>query len=96
MEKIHGRNVFDSLGEVVDPKHTAVLVIDMQNDFIDRTFGDREDEGAFEKGAFAVQGTSEEPPGRFWHAPNAPRRRRYSNRQCGKSGLEMPPCRRGQ
>lgn len=32
MEKIHGRNVFDSLREVVDPKHTAVLVIDMQND----------------------------------------------------------------
>lgn len=32
MKEIHGKQVFDSLAEVVDPEHTAVLVVDMQND----------------------------------------------------------------
>ncbi len=56
----------ESAGEIAFGKsnvqydHIVLWVIDMQNDFIERTFGDREDEGAFEKGTFAVQGTSEE------------------------------------
>ena len=40
--------------------HIVLWVIDMQNDFIERTFSGREDEGAFEKGTFAVPGTSDE------------------------------------
>ena len=34
MRIVHGKRVFDSLSELVDPKHTAVLVIDMQNDLV--------------------------------------------------------------
>ena len=34
MRIVHGKRVFDSLSEVVDPSHTAVLVIDMQNDLV--------------------------------------------------------------
>ena len=34
MQIVHGKRVFDSLSEVVDPRHTAVLVIDMQNDLV--------------------------------------------------------------
>lgn len=32
MKLVHGKKLFDSLGELVDPQHTAVLVVDMQND----------------------------------------------------------------
>ena len=32
MQVVHGKRVFDSLSEVVDPGHTAVVVVDMQND----------------------------------------------------------------
>jgi nicotinamidase-related amidase len=31
MREVYGKQVFDSLEEVVDPRHTAVLVVDMQN-----------------------------------------------------------------
>ena len=31
MKNIQGKHVFESLEEVVDPKHTALLIIDMQN-----------------------------------------------------------------
>ena len=31
MKQIQGKHVFESLEEVVDPKHTALLIIDMQN-----------------------------------------------------------------
>ena len=30
MKDIQGKRVFESLEEVVDPKHTALLIIDMQ------------------------------------------------------------------
>jgi nicotinamidase-related amidase len=33
MREIFGKQVYDSLREVVNPKHTAILVIDMQKDF---------------------------------------------------------------
>lgn len=33
MMKIGGKEVFTELEELVDPKHTALLIIDMQNDF---------------------------------------------------------------
>lgn len=33
MKMVLGRQVFDTLQEMVQPSHTAVLVIDMQNDF---------------------------------------------------------------
>ena len=33
MMKIGGKEVFNKIDEVVDPAHTALLVIDMQNDF---------------------------------------------------------------
>lgn len=32
MKEIGGRMVYDSIEEIVDPKHTALLVIDIQND----------------------------------------------------------------
>ena len=32
MREVHGKQVFDSLAEVVGPEHTAVIVVDMQND----------------------------------------------------------------
>jgi len=32
MKTVHGKKLFDSLDEVVSPQHTAVLVVDMQND----------------------------------------------------------------
>lgn len=32
MKEIKGRMVYDSIEEIVDPKHTALLVIDIQND----------------------------------------------------------------
>ena len=34
MQVVHGKRVFDSLSEVVDPGHTAVVVVDMQNDLV--------------------------------------------------------------
>jgi nicotinamidase-related amidase len=34
MREMYGRMVFDSLEEVLDPAHTALLVIDMQNDLL--------------------------------------------------------------
>ena len=33
MREIFGKHVYDSLEEIVNPKHTAILVVDMQNDF---------------------------------------------------------------
>ncbi len=33
MREIMGKQIYDSLAEIVTPKHTAVLVVDMQNDF---------------------------------------------------------------
>jgi len=33
MIQAHGRTVFTTLAEIVDPRHTALLVIDVQNDF---------------------------------------------------------------
>ena len=33
MKEIAGKQVYDSLAEMVNPKHTAVIVVDMQNDF---------------------------------------------------------------
>jgi len=33
MKQIFGKQVYDSLGEVVSPAHTAILVVDMQKDF---------------------------------------------------------------
>jgi nicotinamidase-related amidase len=33
MKVIYGKQVFSTLQEVVDPKHTAILVIDMQKDY---------------------------------------------------------------
>lgn len=33
MREICGKQVYDSLGEIVNPKHTAVVVVDMENDF---------------------------------------------------------------
>ncbi len=33
MREIHGKLVYDSLREISEPRHTALLVIDMQNDF---------------------------------------------------------------
>ena len=34
MNILHGKQVFESLDEVVKPEHTAVLVVDMQNDLV--------------------------------------------------------------
>ena len=34
MREMFGRSVFDTLEEVLDPAHTALLVIDMQNDLL--------------------------------------------------------------
>ena len=31
--EIDGKQVFDSLEELVDPRHTALVVVDMQRDF---------------------------------------------------------------
>ena len=35
MIRIEGKEVFTDLGELVDPAHTALLLIDMQHDFVD-------------------------------------------------------------
>jgi hypothetical protein len=35
MREFAGRHVYDRLEEIVAPKHTALLVVDMQNDFCD-------------------------------------------------------------
>ncbi|MBI2862826.1 MAG: cysteine hydrolase [Chloroflexi bacterium] len=32
MKELYGKMVYETLGEIVDPKHTAVIVVDMQND----------------------------------------------------------------
>lgn len=34
MKWIYGKAIYDTLGEVVAPKHTALIVVDMQNDFL--------------------------------------------------------------
>ena len=34
MREAYGKLVYDSLAEVVDPSHTAVVVVDMQNDLV--------------------------------------------------------------
>jgi nicotinamidase-related amidase len=33
MKEIYGKKIYDTLGEIVNPRHTALLVIDVQNDF---------------------------------------------------------------
>lgn len=33
MREIMGKQIYDSLGEIVNPEHTALLVVDMQNDY---------------------------------------------------------------
>lgn len=35
MIEVHGKNVYTNIEELVDPSHTALLVIDMQHDFVD-------------------------------------------------------------
>ena len=35
MIEIHGKHVYTDIEELVDPSHTALLVIDMQHDFVD-------------------------------------------------------------
>ena len=35
MIEVEGKSVFTELAELVDPAHTALLLIDMQRDFID-------------------------------------------------------------
>jgi len=35
MIKVEGKDVFTELSELVDPEHTALLLIDMQHDFVD-------------------------------------------------------------
>ena len=37
MKVIYGQEVFDMLSEFVDPRHAAVLVVDMQNDYCARS-----------------------------------------------------------
>jgi len=32
MREIHGKQVYDQLGEIVSPKHSALIVVDVQND----------------------------------------------------------------
>ena len=34
MNIVHGKQIFESLEELVKPEHTAVLVVDMQNDLV--------------------------------------------------------------
>ena len=33
MKEMYGKQVYDSLEEIVNPKHTALVIVDMQNDF---------------------------------------------------------------
>src|SRR4051812_7014358 len=33
MLEVNGQPVYESLAEVIDPRHTALLVVDMQNDY---------------------------------------------------------------
>ena len=33
MKQVYGKNVFDSIEEMTAPQHTALVVIDMQNDY---------------------------------------------------------------
>ena len=33
MKQLYGKNVFDSIEEMTAPQHTALVVIDMQNDY---------------------------------------------------------------
>ena len=34
MREVYGKQVYDSLAEIADPAHTAVIVVDMQNDLV--------------------------------------------------------------
>ncbi len=34
MREVYGKQVYDSLEEIADPAHTAVVVVDMQNDLV--------------------------------------------------------------
>ena len=34
--EVNGIPIFDSMTEVVQPRHTALVVIDMQNDFVQK------------------------------------------------------------
>lgn len=34
MKTVWGKHVYDSLDELIDPAHSAVIVVDMQNDFV--------------------------------------------------------------
>ena len=33
MRELYGKQIFETDGEVLDPRHTALVVVDMQNDF---------------------------------------------------------------
>ena len=35
MINVDGKDVFTELSELVDPAHTALLLVDMQRDFVD-------------------------------------------------------------
>lgn len=35
MYELHGMQVFDTLAEIAEPRHTALVVVDMQKDFLD-------------------------------------------------------------
>ena len=52
MRKIFGKQVYDSLKEVVDPRHSAILVVDMQKDFCSSG-------GYFDKAGLNITGVKE-------------------------------------
>jgi ureidoacrylate peracid hydrolase len=47
MKEIYGKQVYDTLGEIVHPEHTALIVVDVQNDFCSP-------EGQFAKGGIDI------------------------------------------
>ncbi len=47
MKEMYGKKVYDTLGEIVNPRHTALIVIDVQNDFCSP-------EGQFNKGGLEI------------------------------------------
>jgi nicotinamidase-related amidase len=55
MLKHKGRDVFETLREMVDPRHTAVVVHDMQNDYVSKG-------GAFDKAGMLIGVSDTLPP----------------------------------
>ena len=47
MHDFQGREIFESVAEMVNPKHTVVMVHDMQNDFL-------HDDGIFKKAGESI------------------------------------------